>query len=138
MALDALRPRECGGHVVFALRGELDLLDADDVAAALTTALVRHPVIILDLTDLAFIDCYALNALVRVRAQARLADGDLLLAAPHGWVLRILTLTNLIGVFSVRASVPQAGSAALFAGGGAVDPAAWLPRVDGRTGGRVG
>jgi anti-anti-sigma regulatory factor len=43
-----------------------------------------------------------------VRAQARQAGGDLLLAAPRGPVRRLLTLTGLIGVFSVHASVEQA------------------------------
>ena len=43
-----------------------------------------------------------------MRAQARQAGGDLLLAAPRGPVRRILTLTGLTGVFSVHASVDQA------------------------------
>ena len=47
----------------------------------------------------------------RVRAQARQAGGDLLLAAPRGQVRRILTLTGLIDVFSVHASVAEAARA---------------------------
>jgi anti-anti-sigma regulatory factor len=43
-----------------------------------------------------------------VRAQARQAGGDLLLAAPRGPVRRLLDLTGLIGVFSVHASLEQA------------------------------
>jgi anti-anti-sigma regulatory factor len=43
-----------------------------------------------------------------VRAQARQAGGDLLLAAPRGPVRRLLDLTGLIGVFSVYASLVQA------------------------------
>ena len=35
--------RECGGRVVVALRGELDLVDAADVAAALAAAVAREP-----------------------------------------------------------------------------------------------
>ena len=71
MTLDVLRPREYGCQVVFALRGELDVLDADSVAAVLMTAVVRNPLIILDLTALTYIDCYALGKLVRIRAQAQ-------------------------------------------------------------------
>jgi hypothetical protein len=44
---------------------------------------------------------------------ARLAGGDLVLAAPQQQVLRVLTLTRLIEVFPVHASVDEA------AGGGA-------------------
>jgi anti-sigma B factor antagonist len=112
MILHILRPRGYGCLVVFALRGELDLLDADDIAAVLAAAVVRNPLIVLDLTALTFIDCYSLGALVRVRTQARQAGGDLLLAAPHGSVLRILTLTELIDVFAVHASVEHAVQAA--------------------------
>jgi anti-anti-sigma factor len=64
--------------------------------------------IIVDLAALGFIDCCALGALGRVRAQARQAGGDLLLAAPRGPVRRILALTGLIDVFSGHASVADA------------------------------
>ena len=70
------------------------------------------PRIIIDLSALEYIDCCALGVLGRVRAQARQAGGDLLLAAPRGQVRRILTLTGLIDVFSVHASVDQAVQAA--------------------------
>jgi hypothetical protein len=68
----------------------------------------RDPRIIVDLAALEFIDCCALGALGRVRAQARQAGGDLLLAAPRGPVRRILALTGLSDVFSVHASVADA------------------------------
>jgi anti-anti-sigma factor len=108
MASAGLSTREYGGHVVVALHGELDIADAASVTAVLTAAAARNPRIIIDLAALEFIDCCALGALSRVRAQARQAGGDLLLAAPRGPVRRILTLTGLTGVFSVRASVDQA------------------------------
>jgi len=74
--------------------------------AVLAAAAARDPRIIVDLAALEFIDCCALGALGR--AQARQAGGDLLLAAPRGQVRRILTLTGLIDVFSVHASVEEA------------------------------
>jgi anti-anti-sigma regulatory factor len=40
--------------------------------------------------------------------QARQAGGDLLLAAPHDQVLRVLGVIRLAEVFSVHASVEQA------------------------------
>ena len=108
MASAGLSTREYGGHVVVALDGELDIADAASVTAALTAAAARNPRIIIDLAALEYIDCHALGALVRVRAQARQAGGDLLLAAPRGLVRRILALTGLIDVFSVHASVEDA------------------------------
>jgi len=60
-----LSTRECDGHVVVALRGELDLVDAADVAAALAAAVAREPRIIVDLAGLEFIDCGGVAALAR-------------------------------------------------------------------------
>ncbi len=77
-----LSTRECDGHVVVALGGELDLVDAADVAAALVTVAAREPEIIVDLAGLEFIDSSGVAALARGRKQARHAGGDLLLAAP--------------------------------------------------------
>jgi anti-sigma B factor antagonist len=108
MASVSLSTREYDGHVVVALCGELDVVDVASVMAVLAAAAARDPRIIVDLAALEFIDCYALGALGRVRVQARQADGDLLLAAPRGQVRRILTLTGLIDVFSVHASVEEA------------------------------
>lgn len=109
MVTVGLSTREYGGHVVAALDGELDVVDAASVMAA---AAAGNPRIIVDLAALEFIDCCALGALGRVRAQARQVGGGLLLAAPRGPVRRILTLTGLIDVFSVHASVEQAVQAA--------------------------
>jgi anti-sigma B factor antagonist len=108
MANVGLSTREYGGHVVVALHGELDVADAASVMAVLAAAVAGNPRIIIDLAALEFIDCSSLGALGRVRAQARQAGGDLLLAAPRGLVWRVLTLTGLIDVFSVRASVDEA------------------------------
>jgi anti-sigma B factor antagonist len=112
MAAAGLSIREYGGHVVATLRGELDVVDAASIMAVLAAAVARNPRIILDLAALEFIDCGALAALGRVRAQARQAGGDLLLAEPRWPVRRLLDLTGLIDVFSVHASVEEALRAA--------------------------
>jgi anti-sigma B factor antagonist len=104
--------REYGGHVVAALHGELDVVDAASVMAVLAAAAARNPRIIVDLAALKYVDCSSLGGLGRVRAQARQAGGDLLLAAPRRSVRRLLDLTGLIGVFSVHASVDEAVRAA--------------------------
>ena len=101
--------REFGGHVVVALYGELDVADAADVADALAVVVAaRAPKIIVDLAGLEFIDSSGVAALARGRKLARHAGGDLLLAAPRHGVLRVLTLTRLIDVFPVHASVVEA------------------------------
>ena len=107
-----LSTRECGGHLVVALRGELDLVDAVGVAAALAAVAAREPQIIVDLAGLEFIDSSGVAALAHGRKQARNAGGDLLLAAPQQGVLRVLTITRLIEVFAVHASVAEAADTA--------------------------
>jgi anti-anti-sigma factor len=104
--------RECGGHVVVALRGELDLVDAAGVAAALLAVAGREPNIVVDLAGLEFIDASGVAALARGRAHARHAGGDLLLAAPRQQVLRVLAVTRLVDDFCVHASVEEAAGSA--------------------------
>jgi anti-sigma B factor antagonist len=103
-----LSSRDCGGHVVVALRGELDIADASDVAAALAVVVAREPQIIVDLAGLTFIDGSGVAALARGRELARLAGGELRLAAPQSRVLRMLGLTCMIDVLPVHASVDEA------------------------------
>jgi anti-sigma B factor antagonist len=107
-----LSTREGDGHVVVALRGELDIADAVSVTAALAAVAARDLEIIVDLTGLEFIDSSGVAALARGRKHARLAGGDLVLAAPQEQVLRVLTLTRLIEVFPVHPSVDEAAGRA--------------------------
>jgi anti-sigma B factor antagonist len=103
-----LSTRSCDGHAVVALRGELDLVDAVAVAAALAAAAAREPQIIVDLTGLEFIDSSGVAALARGRRQAWQAGGDLVLAAPQGEVMLVLALTRLSDAFRVYATVEEA------------------------------
>jgi anti-sigma B factor antagonist len=110
-----LSTREYDGHIVVALRGELDVADAVSVATALAELAARNLEIIVDLAGLDFIDSSGVAALARGRKHARLAGGDLLLAAPQQQVLRVLILTRLIEVFPVHASVAEAAGQARHA-----------------------
>ena len=107
-----LSTSECDGTVVVALHGELDVVDAAAVAAALVTAAVGEPRIIVDLADLDFIDSSGIAALAYARKRARQGGGDLLLAAPRRQVLRVLAITRLVDDFCVHASVDEAAGSA--------------------------
>jgi anti-sigma B factor antagonist len=111
-----LRTGECDGRVVVVLRGELDVIDAASVAAALTEVAARERHIIVDLAGLEFIDSSGLAALACARKCARRSGGDLLLAAPQQSVLRVLSLTRLIEVFSVHTCVEEAAARAGHSG----------------------
>jgi anti-sigma B factor antagonist len=109
-----LSTRECDGHLIAALRGELDVLDAAGVAGALAAVTVREPRVIVDLAGLGFIDASGLAALVSARKHARRAGGDLLLAAPQRRVLEALAVTGLLDFFCVHLSVEEAVCSAGF------------------------
>jgi anti-sigma B factor antagonist len=103
-----LRTRDGHGHAIVELRGELDVSDAAAVVAAFVLIVARQPEIIVDLAGLEFIDSSGVAALARGRKLARHAGGDLLLASPRHEVLRVLTVTRLIDIFPVHASVDEA------------------------------
>jgi anti-sigma B factor antagonist len=107
-----LSSRECDGQALVALRGELDVLEAASVAAALVAVVARVPEIIIDLAGLEFIDSSGAAALVLARKEARRAGGDLLLVAPQEQVLQFLNVTGLIDAFPVLASAEQAAGRA--------------------------
>src|ERR1039457_5756626 len=107
-----LTTRDCDGHVIVVLRGELDVSDAAGVVAAFVVIVARQPEIIVDLAGLEFIDSSGVAALAHGRKHARHAGGDLHLAAPQRQVLRVLTITRLIDVFPVHASADEAAAIA--------------------------
>ena len=98
----------CDGHVVVALRGELDVTGAAEAEAAITALVARDQYLVIDMSTLDFIDCNSLGALRRARALARRGGGDLVLAAPRPLVRRLLALTGNDEVFWVQASVDAA------------------------------
>jgi anti-anti-sigma factor len=116
-----LRARVYGGYVVV-LRGELDTADAESTASAVAELAEGGQQLIIDLEALEYIDCHALSGLLRARDTARQAGGDVLLAAPHGLVLRLLPLVGVPGVVA-RASAAAAGTV----GGGGARRALELP-----------
>jgi len=103
---------ESCGHVVVALHGELDLVDAAAVAAALRVVAAREPRIIVNLAGLEFIDASGIAALSIGRRHARNAGGDLLLAAPQSLVRRVLAIIWEVDGLAVHASVAQAVASA--------------------------
>jgi anti-anti-sigma factor len=98
------------GCVVIALRGELDVCTAAVVVRALTALAAAGARIVVDLAELAFMDCYSLSELMAVRAQARRAGGDLVLAGPQPAVLRLLVLRDMVSHRLVFTGVDEAVS----------------------------
>jgi anti-sigma B factor antagonist len=85
-----------GRYAVVTLRGELDLAGASGLRDRLRTTCDQNGGrVVLDLTDLTFIDSTGLAILVEYHEKARAAGGRLILLAPRAAVLRILDITGL-------------------------------------------
>jgi anti-anti-sigma factor len=123
------------------LCGELDTTDAETVAGAVAALAADGRQLIIDLETLDFIDCHATGALLGVRRSARQSGGDVLLAAPRGPVLRLLTLLDIPGVsVTVAAAADSAArrdargrAGGIARPGRAVPSGAWYRRAARRT-----
>lgn len=104
------------GHVVVELRGELDVMVAADTQAAIGMAAALGCVVTVNMSDLAYLDCAGLGALLHARAAAWQAGGDVLLAAPRPLVRRLLSLTGADSELCVYESVAAAHRAATSPG----------------------
>jgi anti-sigma B factor antagonist len=88
--------RSLARHAVLELRGELDLSGLEGFCGHLRTACRTHgDRIILDLSELTFIDSSGLSVLVEYDASTRDSGGVLALVAPRPPIRKILSTTGL-------------------------------------------
>lgn len=103
-----LRTEE-GGALLFKLRGSLDLATAPTVRAALTEGTESEPRdLIVDLTQLEFLDSTGLGVLIGAHRRAAEHGGSFRLIIGDGPITRLLNITSLISVFSVYRSLEDA------------------------------
>ena len=101
------------GAVVLSLGGELDLYNAPQVRDALTGACADSPQrVVVDLSEVEFIDSTALGVLIEARAKLHNRRA-FLLAAPGLETLRALEISGLDRHFAVHESLEQALAAAI-------------------------
>jgi len=93
----------------FKLRGSLDLATAPTVRAALTEASEKggHHLIV-DLTQLEFLDSTGLGVLIGAHRRAVEHGGSFRLVITDGPITRLLNITGLIAVFAVYHSMDDA------------------------------
>lgn len=94
---------------VVTLVGELDVYTVSSVRATLDELLVdgASPVVV-DLTELAFMDSSGLGTLVAAHKKARVLRSAFVVVCADGVVLRLLSVTGLIRVLHVVGSVERA------------------------------
>ncbi|GAA2837034.1 hypothetical protein GCM10010441_71790 [Kitasatospora paracochleata] len=81
--------------IVVRANGEIDLDTATSLRRALAAALESHREVVLDLSEVTFMDCAGLGALVRARNQADRCGARLVLRGAGHRVVRLLKLTGL-------------------------------------------
>lgn len=104
-----LKTENEGETLVFKLRGSLDLATSPTVRAALTDATDKgRQDMIVDLTQLEFLDSTGLGALIGAHRRAAEHGGTLRLVVHEGPIARLLNITGLIRVFAVYHSLEDA------------------------------
>ena len=95
---------ERGETLVLSLAGELDLADAPALREALRRAVARSPKrLVVDLTEVTFVDSTVLGALVEARSAV---GGDAFaLAAPGFEVRRALEVSGLDRYFTIETAI---------------------------------
>ena len=106
------------GEAVLRLRGELDMDSASMFAEAARLVLVHEiPTLVLDLSDLDFIDSSGLREFVVAFKRQREIGGDLVLRAPTTQVRRVLDIVGL----SEMVTMAEAAAPPLATGPGQSD-----------------
>lgn len=96
-----------GGSVILRLAGELDLYNAEDVRGALAQAVESDPKkIVIDMSEVQFVDSTALGVLIEARS--KLGRSDLVLAGPQLETRRTLQVSGLDRHLPVHDSVDDA------------------------------
>jgi anti-sigma B factor antagonist len=97
------------GTLVFKLRGSLDLATAPTVRAALSEATeTGSKSLIVDLSQLEFLDSTGLGVLIGAHRRTAERGGTFRLIATEGPISRLLNITGLIAVFGVYHSEEDA------------------------------
>lgn len=100
--------REEGPAVVVRLSGEIDLDVAEEFRGGLLTAAESGPNVVVDVTEVTFMDSSGLSALIRASRDIQAREGRLVLAGPRGAVREVLHTTRLDQVLTLVDTVPEA------------------------------
>ncbi|MHB8246894.1 MAG: STAS domain-containing protein [Acidimicrobiales bacterium] len=102
-----------GTSSIVRLKGEMDLRAATDLREALLKALAEGPgSVLLDLSELTFIDSTIISVLVMTRKRAQALGGEVRLRHVPGRIQRILAITGIDSLFPIDDGVAKADDGA--------------------------
>jgi len=97
------------GVAVLKVRGEIDVASAPDFRASLSDVIGGGPqLVIVDMSEVSFMDSTGLGVLISAEKQIRHAGMDLRLVVTHPQIRKLLELTGLDDVFTVVSSAHDA------------------------------
>lgn len=104
-----IKPEHGGDAIVYRCAGSLDFETAPSLRAALLEAADegKHDIVV-DLTNLEFLDSSGLGALIGAHKRALEHKGRLRLIISTGTIARLLTITGLMDVLAVYPSIEAA------------------------------
>ena len=96
------------GRLVVHVAGEVDMHSAPALRQALDGLDEENNDLVLDLTDLQFMDSSGVGVLVGAHKRSETAHRQVTIVCPPGPVSRVLTITGLDKVFHIVSSLPEA------------------------------
>ncbi|MGN6607483.1 MAG: STAS domain-containing protein [Jatrophihabitans sp.] len=105
----AVSRESVAGASVLSVRGEVDVYSAPTLRDNLTELLESGAeAVVVDLTEVAFLDSTGLGALIGARTEAENSGGRLALVCTNDRILKLFTITGLDSVFSIYEGVDEA------------------------------
>lgn len=105
----SLASNTVAGQTVLSVKGEVDMYSAPTLRDRLSDLIDSgHHTVVVDLSDVGFLDSTGLGTLVAARQNATERGGSLPLVCDHERVLKLFRITGLDAVFTIYASVADA------------------------------
>jgi anti-sigma B factor antagonist len=105
----SLNVRRVGERSVLDVVGEVDVYSAPELRERLSEQLnASEPSLIVNLTDVTFLDSTGIGTLVAGLNRAVKFGGTLTLVCDHDRILKLFRITGLDSVFAIRASIDEA------------------------------
>ncbi|MFN3691806.1 MAG: STAS domain-containing protein [Fervidobacterium sp.] len=102
--------KEVSGKLVVSIHGEIDAYHSGEVKKFLKDTITETNLkkIVLDMSEVNYIDSAGLGSLVALYKDARMAEKELILASLKQTVMRIFEMTRLDRVFKIVQTVEEA------------------------------
>ncbi len=97
-----------GGSVVVSLDGEIDVAAAPTVRERLEAAAERAGVLVIDLSEVSFIDSTALGVLIGIHKQCADSATPMRLVVSEPRILKVFEITGLTDLFTIVPSRTEA------------------------------